>query len=142
LGRTASEAYYERVRQRAYGLGVSIDLLTNVEDSRLQALLSTSKFYIGSKKYEHFGLSVLEAAQAGCLTFVHDTGGQREIITPEILRYTNADELVDNVSTLISNEMLRFETFQELKKGLAKLSLRDFYDRLERVLRPLLDEGL
>ncbi len=140
IGRVSDETYFSKVKQQAQLAQVPVTFHTDISSERLAELLSTSKFYVGPKKFEHFGLSVLEAAQAGCLTFVHDSGGQREIITPEVLRYRTAAELVTNADLLVADRTLREATLQQLTAGIAKCNIDDFCGNLKRILGPMLEE--
>ena len=140
VGRLGDKAYYRRVAERARRVGVPVEFCTNISNDQLQEILQTSKYYIGPKKFEHFGLAVLEAARAGCLTFVHDSGGQREIITPPELRYATPQELVVKVTALGSDGHLRKNVFAEMWRGITKFRLDDFYRNLGSILKPLLEK--
>lgn len=140
MGRVSDQRYFSEVKLQAQLAQVPVSFHTDISNERLAELLSTSKFYVGPKKFEHFGLSVVEAAQAGCLTFVHDSGGQREIITPEVLRYRTAASLVTNAELLVADRTLREATFRELTAGIAKFNIDDFCGSLDRIVRPMLEE--
>jgi glycosyltransferase involved in cell wall biosynthesis len=118
-----------------------VEILTEVDQFDLQSYYQESKFYIGAKRYEHFGLTLLEAAAAGCLPFVRDLGGQTEIIKPKVLRFRSDAELVQNVRSISANPRLRHSTFRDLNKGIEQCDIQEFYRNMERLLKPLLRPG-
>jgi glycosyltransferase involved in cell wall biosynthesis len=139
VGKIADERYFGAVCSRAASLGLPLHTVSEVSREELGALLESSKVYVAPKKYEHFGLAVLEAAQAGCLPFVHDSGGQTEIVRPKELHYTSVPELVARVSAMLRDETTRERVLEEVRSGLAASTLEDFFAGLDRLLRPLLD---
>src|SRR5206468_4261817 len=56
-----------------------IDALGELSATRLSGLLSARPIYSSTALYEPFGLSVLEAAQAGCALVLSDIATHREI---------------------------------------------------------------
>lgn len=56
-----------------------LQLLGDVEPSRLHGLFAASPIYASAALYEPFGLSVLEAAQAGCALILSDIPTHREL---------------------------------------------------------------
>jgi glycosyltransferase involved in cell wall biosynthesis len=64
------------------GASISIDYieaLGELSATRLSGLLSARPVYASAALYEPFGLSVLEAAQAGCALVLSDIATHREI---------------------------------------------------------------
>jgi glycosyltransferase involved in cell wall biosynthesis len=54
---------------------------------------------------EHFGIAVAEMTRAGCIVFVHDGGGQVEIVGDEPgLRYRSDFEAVDKICKLLDDD--------------------------------------
>ena len=58
-----------------------LQLLGELEPARLQGLLAACPIYASAALYEPFGLSVLEAAQAGCALVLSDIPTHRELWT-------------------------------------------------------------
>src|SRR5205085_12220426 len=56
-----------------------IDALGELSSTRLSGLFSARPIYASAAVYEPFGLSVLEAAQAGCALVLSDIATHREI---------------------------------------------------------------
>lgn len=57
----------------------NLELLGELEPPRLQGLFAASPIYASAALYEPFGLSVIEAAQAGCALVLSDIPTHREI---------------------------------------------------------------
>jgi len=135
VGRVSDVKYYEKVKNKIADLGVSVEFYHNLENETLMKMLITSKFYIAPKKYEHFGISILEAVRAGCLTFVHNTGGQREIVIEEVLRYNSIQQLLNNIAIVLENTLLREQTLTVLKHHMQNFSSDNFNQGIDGILR-------
>ena len=54
-------------------------------------------------KNEHFGIAVAEMMQAGCITFIHDSGGQTEIVNLRELRYQTKEEAIEKIIQVLKD---------------------------------------
>lgn len=97
-GRVPSHAYFERCRHfvREYGCH-NVRLFPNISRAQLMRLLLGAKIFLHSRRYEHFGIATVEAIAAGCLPIVHDSGGQREVVPIDELRYSTKEDAVAKV---------------------------------------------
>lgn len=99
LGSVVSPEYLAEVQAKAKGL--QVEVLPNAPESVKDALLATSEFYWHANGYgrtaphqtEHFGIAPEEALKAGCLTYVHASGGAQDFCTawssvPELVHLT------------------------------------------------------
>ncbi len=137
-GRTIDPAYLSRVNHEAHDLNVPLQVMIDAPKDQIDALLERSKFFLHAKEHEHFGIAILEAGNAGCLTLVPDSGGQREIVSPPILRYSNPEELVRNVRLLMEDAAARKKAMEELQNGLNLFRVSLFEKRLEEIVGELL----
>lgn len=67
-------------------------------DKNVRAKLNNYQIYIHTSKYESFGISIVEAMNAGCCVLANAVGGVNEIINNEcgyILENETPDEIVD-----------------------------------------------
>ena len=120
----------ERVRQR--GHDVSLALLGSRYDvetlQSVQALLESRRgwlsllldqprdvvdrvmaahaFGLHGMVDEHYGMAVAELVLAGCVTFVHDSGGQVEIVPQVEARYSTSDQAVDKLCAVLGDSEL------------------------------------
>jgi GT2 family glycosyltransferase len=111
----ASSSYIHSLEQAAKGYPVQLMYDTSVDE--LQNLLDKAKIYwhatgydeipnINPEKFEHFGLSTIEAAQFGAVPVVFNGGGQPEIIkhAKNGFLWDTTDELMGYTKLLIENE--------------------------------------
>jgi glycosyltransferase involved in cell wall biosynthesis len=70
---------------------------THVTRIELASLLSTCKYGLHCMHGEHFGMATAEMAGAGCVVFGHDSGGTREILPFDSLRFGSLDDAVNKI---------------------------------------------
>lgn len=130
-GKVTDTDYYDSVRARADMLNVPITFMVNISREEVQELLKTSLIFINPKQYEHFGIATVEAIAAGCLPFVHASGGSVEIVPISDLQYQNAEELVAKVEKLTTHQLLQKSLHKALQDHLAIFSTAEFYRHLD-----------
>ena len=134
-----SSAYIESLEEIAKGYPIELKYDTSADE--LQDLLERAKVYwhatghdeIVDKnpdKFEHFGLSTIEAAQAGAVPVVFNGGGQPEMIhhaqngflwdtTDELMKYTKLfiddDQAWKDFSRIAIDSMKIFEVEKQLR---------------------------
>jgi glycosyltransferase involved in cell wall biosynthesis len=67
----------------------NISLYENPSDIKVKEELARTRFYIFPAINEHFGIATAEAIASGAIPFVHDSGGQREIVPNSRLRFSD-----------------------------------------------------
>jgi len=67
----------------------------------LQSLVVRQKWGLHCYEYEHYGFAPAELQALGCITFVHDSGGQREIILNPAQRYMDIDDAVRKIDVIL-----------------------------------------
>jgi alpha-1,2-mannosyltransferase len=75
----------EGLRASARKLGVEdrVEFIPNASNDQKKEALSASKVLFHPKKYEHFGMAIVEGMAAGCTPVVFDGGGPAEFVAPE-----------------------------------------------------------
>lgn len=79
---------------------VNYTLKTNLPEKELITLLQDSTIYIHLMEGEHFGIAPMEAMASGCVTFVHNSGGSGEFVSPEF-RWETIEDLKSKIANLI-----------------------------------------
>jgi glycosyltransferase involved in cell wall biosynthesis len=79
-----------------------IKIIPNIDRSRLNNLLLTSKVYFHTKINEHFGISIIEAMYSGCIPIVHNSGGPKEFV-PSKLRFATVDEAAQKIDDALEH---------------------------------------
>jgi glycosyltransferase involved in cell wall biosynthesis len=90
MGGVKGEAreYYNKLVSQAAGLE-NVTLIDNPDTAEVSQELARTRFYVFPGVNEHFGMTTAEAISAGAVPYVHDSGGQREIVIDPRLRFTD-----------------------------------------------------
>ena len=112
-----SKRFIYALEEIAKGYPIELRYDTSVEE--LQNLLERAKIYwhatgyeerteLNPEKFEHFGLSTIEAAQFGAVPVVFNGGGQPEIIshTKNGFLWNTTDELIDYSKLLLEDDQV------------------------------------
>jgi len=77
IGSLMSERYllYLHRTIRSLGVGNRVKIIPNASPKMKESLLSRAKIYLHPRKYEYFGIAVVEAMAAGLIPLVHKSGG-------------------------------------------------------------------
>ena len=67
----------------------------------LEALVVQQKWGLHTCIAEHYGFAPAELQALGCITFVHDSGGQREIIANPQQRYSDTADAVRKIAAVL-----------------------------------------
>lgn len=114
------------------GDDVNISLIPNATFEKIISLYEKSHIYIHATglnekdpaKYEHFGISVVEACQFECIPLVYSEGGPKEIINDIDLLFSSEDELIEKLEFLIHKQ--GDKKFLDLKKQHIKNQIEKF----------------
>jgi glycosyltransferase involved in cell wall biosynthesis len=83
--------YYEELRLQSEKEGLGIVFIDNPSDRQVRAELARARFYVFPALNEHFGMTTPEAIASGAIPFVHNSGGQVEIVVDDRLRFEDAE---------------------------------------------------
>jgi glycosyltransferase involved in cell wall biosynthesis len=103
-------------------------------------LISKHRFGIHGKENEPFGIVVAEMADAGCLVWVPDSGGQREIVDHKHLNYANVADAVDKISRVILDADLRDTLKNHLRERSKRFTVARYQAEIRRVVGQALDQ--
>jgi len=86
------QSYFQDLQDQAKKLGIKNSVfLANPSNQRVKDELSRTLYYIFPGINEHFGMTTTEAIASGAIPYVHDSGGQTEIVIDPRLRFTDMD---------------------------------------------------
>jgi len=127
-GRGYADAYVSALRFSArHEANGNVRLVLNPTDREVSRLFAEHEFFVFPAQWEHFGIVTVEAIQAGLIPLVHDSGGQREIVPVDALRFASESELVEKVEVLLSKPPSdRGEVLRELQKHVARGSPENY----------------
>lgn len=123
----------EKVEQNAGWVSLLIDQTRQ----QLDRLLFQHRYAIHGMVEEHFGMAVAEEVSAGCLTFVHDSGGQVEIVSHPEARYRDSDDAVEKIVRALSDEQRRDELLASQSTSKERLSRESFLRRFDAIISDL-----
>jgi glycosyltransferase involved in cell wall biosynthesis len=63
-------------------------------------LMKTARYFLHTMHNEHFGITAVQAVATGCLPVVHDSGGQKETVPFDELRYISLDQVTGIIESL------------------------------------------
>ncbi|PHR59475.1 MAG: hypothetical protein COA44_00610 [Arcobacter sp.] len=123
------EPYYQSLKDlvEKYKLN-NVKFVINEKFDVLQKALKDAKIYVFPAVNEHFGITTVEAIMSGTIPFVHNSGGQKEIVDKEELRF-NDDEFFDKFDELITASEEKMLKYQEYFYERTKLFSEKTYNK-------------
>jgi glycosyltransferase involved in cell wall biosynthesis len=79
----------------------------------LEREVARHKWGLHCYEFEHYGLAPAELQALGCITFVHDSGGQREVITNPLQRYRSLEDAVQKIENILIHPSLQNQLLAE-----------------------------
>jgi glycosyltransferase involved in cell wall biosynthesis len=101
----------------------NVEIIINLSEQEKLELLSNSKYYLHMTISEPFGITIVESISKGCIPIVHDSGGAKEIVRIDDLRYSdNLFELLERLNNGKNEHLYQ----DELQKNLNFYSKETF----------------
>lgn len=138
VGPTSNEEYYRTIRPRV-AQNELITLEGKVSRERLIEFICSYKYGLHGMHYEHFGIAVAEFVAGGAIPFIHNSGGQREIVNGEQqLCYDSVSDAIDKIEGVLnsSDEQAR------LRENLVNVEAHFGKSRFHHEIRQVVDEAL
>jgi glycosyltransferase involved in cell wall biosynthesis len=136
----AGEAYLKNIRRLVDKSGGWIRLNHSVSRERLQEIVCSARFGIHGMHNEHFGIGVAELIRGGCIVFVHDSGGQVEIVGdhPE-LRYRDDVDAVEKICAVLADTPSQTRLRDALAEHADQFTSATFMQRMRGLMRDFLE---
>ncbi|MCK4816500.1 glycosyltransferase [bacterium] len=100
-----------------------------------QYFLLDHKYGITAHPNEAFGISVAEIVKAGCIVWVPDRGGQREIVDHTDLVVRDVDDAVDKIKKVLKIREKQEDLQEHLKRQSMKFSVKRFKKEVRKLIR-------
>ena len=128
IGNIKSNHYYKNCARFIKRKRIkNVALYPNAPRDKVEALLKRSKIYLHSKRKEHFGISTVEAIDHSCIPIVHDSGGSREIVPYNRLRFKTTDEAIEKIMNVLKmGSSERTKVLSNLKDHIMRYSVEEF----------------
>jgi glycosyltransferase involved in cell wall biosynthesis len=137
VGAAEDEQYYEMCARLVEELGLDNVLLhRDMPFEEVKALLARSKFFLHNVRKEEFGIAVAESVAAGCVPIVHDSGGPREIVPIERLRFRSKEQAVEILREHRDADLRDLR--HALQANVRRFDQEVFAEKLQRILPTLL----
>ncbi|MEO0236271.1 MAG: glycosyltransferase [candidate division WOR-3 bacterium] len=105
--------------------------------SELIRLISRHRYGIHGKINEHFGIAVAEMVKLGLIVFVHNSGGQVEIVQDPALIYNAEEDAVIKIERILRDESLQISLHQTLLKRGLIFSVEAFTEKIRQLTEEL-----
>lgn len=138
-----SSKYYEKCKSFMKKEGIdNAKLLPNLSFDEAMKILVDSKFFLHNVRNEPFGISSVEAIMSGCIPVVHDSGGQREIVNFDSLRFESAHQASRILKELADEPQKSLGTMREkLQSHAEAFSETSFKKAVRRKIEGLLSRS-
>ena len=141
-GSTVSEdeLFIEELRR---GSPQNVSFVLDPDRETLEQLYSSSSFFwhamgLGTEepsKFEHFGITTVEAMSAGCVPIVINKGGQKESVEESCgIRWDTVEELVEMTERLIKNPEHTASLRQKCVERARMFSTNSFRENVRKIL--------
>jgi glycosyltransferase involved in cell wall biosynthesis len=96
--------YVRHIRQRVRAGGGWITYHQGLSRQALSRLIADNRYGIHGMRHEHFGIAVADLVRGGCIVFVPEEGGPREIVgSHPLLFYRAAADAVDKIRSVLKD---------------------------------------
>lgn len=139
---SGDEGYLKQLRELAEGY--KIFLHPNISLGELRRLFGQSQIYWHAsgfgeedpKRFEHFGITAVEALASGCIPVVVNKGGLKEIIEEDKSGYlwNNLDQLKEQTMHLIRDEKLQDSLAKEGQLRALNFGKTIFVERIKKLI--------
>ena len=103
IGGISDKEYGEKVMSAAHSREY-ISVEGRLPRNKLVKLVEEHRYGLHAKKFEHFGMAVAELVAGGAVPFVHNSGGQTEIVDEDPrLVYDDLDSAVQTIDNTLNN---------------------------------------
>ena len=134
IGRQDNPRYLERIRQLSNENSSWMSLHDALPRNELGPLMGQFRYGINAASDEPFGIALAEMVSAGCLVFVHNSGGQTEIVQNPALTYDDTNDGVSKITNLLENNTLQESLRSELANREQVFSTQAFCENMRGVV--------
>jgi glycosyltransferase involved in cell wall biosynthesis len=111
-----------------------LTLVLDQPREEMDRLIATHRYGLHGMHHEHYGMAVAELVLGGCLTLVHDSGGQVEIVTNPEARYSDDEDAVAKIDRMLSDPQLQARLERSQRERAPLLTRERFVSELHGVL--------
>ncbi len=113
----------------------NLSIIPNPTSIEISTLFSDAEYFIFCAPKEHFGIVTVEAINYGCLPLVHNSGGQKEIVEDEFLRFDDSN-LHEKFEAIISlSKEQKISLLKGLKSHISIFSDESYQNKMLNYLK-------
>jgi glycosyltransferase involved in cell wall biosynthesis len=115
---------------------------TNLPRERVVQVVARHRYAIHTMHREHFGIAPAEMQMAGCLTFVHRSGGPMEIVGhQEAQMFDDVGDAVRKLTAVMDSAQLQSELRERAAARSRRFTSEEFMRRLRRIVEEFVSSG-
>jgi glycosyltransferase involved in cell wall biosynthesis len=135
---------------RKEAIDYPIEIIPNIKHQDLISLYKKAKIYWHAagfeieddkqpSKVEHFGMSIVEAMAAGCISVVSQKGGIKEIITDKEDGYfwNDLNQLISITSNLVNTQEKQKQLINKARQRAKDFSKERFFTKLDQLFKQI-----
>lgn len=121
----------------------NVQLYPNIDYDKMQFIIKESMFFIHNLRNEPFGITAVQAIAEGCIAVVHNSGGQKEIVNNEHLRFESVNDSVNILNEFSGKKTEELENIQQsLYKNIKQFDENIFNKKMKNIFsKQLISEG-
>jgi len=96
-----------------------VQWLRDLPRDEMERLIAQQRWGLHCAEFEHYGLAPLELQRLGCVTFVHDSGGQAEAVSDAALKYSDLQDAIFKIDRVMSDTAMTLRVFEALPRTVA-----------------------
>lgn len=128
IGACGSEEYLETLHSKAKTRPY-IHIEGEVSRSRLVELVEIHRYGLHARQFEHFGIANAEMIAGETIPFVHDSGGQVEVVPdPDRLAYESVEDAARKAENVIESLDLQSHVREQFEDRRTKFSQERFQE--------------
>jgi len=143
VGFAQNQEYFDRCQRYIKEHDLShIHLHPNLSFDKMVELLQNSRYFLHTLIGEEFGITAVQAIAAGCIPIVHNSGGQRETVPLEMLRYQQLEkdalEILSNLRAMATCEQEELVTSLQTY-AFANFGQNTFVEEIKKLLKAYIE---
>jgi glycosyltransferase involved in cell wall biosynthesis len=133
IGRKENQAYFKKIAKQCAVHKTWISLEEGIYGQEKLAAIAGHRYGIHGRPVEPFGIAAAEMAKAGCIVWVPDKGGQREIVDHPDLIY-NENNAVDKIVSVLNDSKKQTVLRSHLAAHSQRFSKEIFVEQVRRMV--------
>jgi glycosyltransferase involved in cell wall biosynthesis len=101
----------------------------------VERLIVKQRYGLHCTKYEHFGLAAAEMQSLGCIAFVPDYSGQREVVRTAVQRYTDVADAVLKIEMVLQSPAVQRDLLESSRNMKDVLSVSRFTKGIQEAVK-------